>query len=94
MLIVEYEGERIELSYSPKFTVRSRDSSLEAFLSEATVDTFDPLEGRVRAVSVSESDWEAYLYFNHLRWGGAKVHFVSEVTAPFSSSPDGPTIVE
>jgi len=89
MVVFEYNKARVEISFTPKFTVRSQVEGLQEYLEEMEREVFDPITLTERTVAVRRNEWDAYLYFNDMRLKGADIRFIKVPRYPAQENPEG-----
>lgn len=89
MLILTYEGIRIEIRHKPRFEVKANTEGYQEYLEGREMEVFDPIKLEYRFVSPKTSEYDCYLFFNHLRLGGANIEFIELPEYPVQETPQG-----
>ena len=89
MLIFKYQGIRVEIRHKPRWEVKCATEGYQEYLEEMELEVFDPIILEDRFVSPKTSEYDAYLYFNHLRLHGADIEFIELPEYPVQETPDG-----
>jgi hypothetical protein len=78
-------GERVEIVFTPSFSIKTTDKDLEMLLRTASMEVFDPWELRLRKAKATKSLRDAYLVLEEYRLT------VPEMKVTFEEAPEIPS---
>jgi hypothetical protein len=80
-------GVRVEIWFSPSFSIKTTDKRIELMFRNQTVEAYDPIQKRVRPCRASRSILEAYMVVEEYK------NRVPELNIEIHEAPEMPSSV-